>query len=320
MMYGCALASGFLSSVFSVTAPSLFVHGVVIPLHDHTAGLRCATLRYDCPLPIHRKRYAFQPSSQSDLRCALMVLASSPRVAGGDDAVTGVTLKMAFDSSDVWGVADLSETKSERFTSPESLDMVHRLRRESCAVLVGRGTVERDNCTLTVRRVELGDGKSQPVRVVVDPSLTLIGGEYAILRDDLPTIIYHLKNETSKAMQSDSVTLVEIIQPDNNDGKKSLISPSNIVKDLSSRGLRHIMVEGGPATARAFLDARVVDRAILVRAPMKFGIPLPAEMDESTLTRAGLEIIGTTRMGGDTIEYWTLNGSPWPNPHLHLWP
>jgi len=43
-------------------------------------------------------------------------------------------------------------------------------------------------------------------------------------------------------------------------------------------------------------------------------------MDESTLTRAGLEIIGTTRMGGDTIEYWTLNGSPWPNPHLHLWP
>ena len=60
----------------------------------------------------------------------------------GDEAeiegVTGVTLKMAFDSSDAWGVADLSETKSERFTSPESLDMVHRLRRESSAILVGR--------------------------------------------------------------------------------------------------------------------------------------------------------------------------------------
>ena len=35
-----------------------------------------------------------------------------------DEVVTGVTLKMAFDSSEVWGVADISETKSELFTSP----------------------------------------------------------------------------------------------------------------------------------------------------------------------------------------------------------
>ena len=318
-MYGCKLSSSFLSLVLPVTT-ALIVPGVVISLHDHPVGLRCANSRFNCPLPSQRKRYAYRPSLHFNRQISSMVLASNSRIADEDGAVTGVTLKMAFDSSDVWGVADLSETKSKRFTSPESLDMVHRLRRESCAILVGRGTVERDNCTLTVRRVELGDGKTQPVRVVIDPSLSLIGGEYAILRDNLPTIIYHLQNGTTKATPSESLTFVEITQPDNNDGKKSLISPSNIVKDLASRGLQHIMVEGGPATALGFLDARVVDRAILVRAPIIFDIPVPAEIDESTLARAGLELIGTTKLGGDTIEYWTLNGSPWPNLNFHLWP
>jgi riboflavin biosynthesis pyrimidine reductase len=243
--------------------------------------------------------------------------------------VNGVTLKMAFDSSTTWGVADLSETKSERFTSPESLDMVHRLRSKSCAVLVGRGTVERDNCTLTVRRgVELGQGKCQPVRVVIDPSLRLIndGQEYAILNDGLPTIIYHVQQSdvsTKARQQNNSITVVELTQPDNEniDGRgNALISPTTIVIDLANRGLHHIMVEGGPATARAFLDACVVDRAILVRAPIKFNIPVPAGMNESTLLEAGLNLIGTGSMGGDTIEYWTRNGLPWPTSQLNLWP
>ena len=80
------------------------------------------------------------------------------------------------------------------------------------------------------------------------------------------------------------------------------------------------MVEGGPATAKAFLEARVVDRAILVRAPIEFEMPVPAEMDENTLKRAGLQMIGTTEMGGDTVEYWTKNGSPWPAEELRVWP
>ena len=237
-----------------------------------------------------------------------------------DEVVKGVTLKMAFDSSDVWGVADLSETKSERFTSPESLDMVHRLRRESDAVLVGRGTVERDDCSLTVRRVELGDGKNQPVRVVVDPTLSISGGEYTLLNDELPTIVYHLDYERSKASPSDYVTFVGLKPSTYADGSRSSISPSQIIKDLKSRGLKHVMVEGGPATARSFLEARIVDRAILVRAPIEFQIPVSAEMDANTLKRAGLQLIGTEVMGGDNVEYWTQGGLPWPKSELSMWP
>jgi riboflavin biosynthesis pyrimidine reductase len=237
-----------------------------------------------------------------------------------DVVVTGVTLKMAFDSSDVWGVANLSETKSERFTSSESLDLVHRLRRESCAVLVGRGTVEKDDCTLTVRRVELGDGKLQPVRVVIDPTLSLIGGNYSLLKDGFPTIIYHLQTKSLIEAPNENVILVGL-EPSNDEcGCKSFISPATVVKDMNARGFRHIMVEGGPATASAFLKAGVVDRALLVRAPIKFEKPMPAMMDESTLEAAGLHMIGTAVVGGDKIEYWTRHGLDWPNQQIQMWP
>eukprot|EP00986_Skeletonema_menzelii_P003445 scaffold1049_cov152-Skeletonema_menzelii.AAC.16 len=242
--------------------------------------------------------------------------------------VTGVTLKMAFDSSPAWGVADLSETKSERFTSPESLDMVHRLRRESSAVLVGRGTVEFDDCSLSVRHVELGEGQEQPVRVVLDPSLSLVGGDYAIFNDGLRTIIYYSKTAVQNnyvslpSSSDDCVTFVQLTQSDTEDSNDMLsLSPSQVIQDLSARGLTHIMVEGGPATARAFLHDGVVDRAILVRAPVQFQMPVRALMDEDTMKTAGLNMIGTTEMGGDVVEYWTREGLEWPNPdNLSSWP
>ena len=105
------------------------------------------------------------------------------------------------------------------------------------------------------------------------------------------------------------------------DGSRSSISPTQVIKDLKRRGLQHIMVEGGPATARSFLEARAVDRAILVRAPIVFEIPISAEMDENTLKRAGLELIGTATMGDDTVEYYTKDGEPWPSDdELSMWP
>lgn len=239
-------------------------------------------------------------------------------------AVTGVTLKMAFDSSPEWGVAETSPT-SERFTSPQSLDMVHRLRRESSAVLVGRGTVERDNCSLTVRRVEISG--EQPIRVVLDPGLKLLDGDrdYAILKDGIGTIIYHsFENDVRADSLSDAVTLVKLEQhnvSDNLDNKQeSTISPAEIIQNLSRRGLKHLMVEGGPNTAIQFLDAKLIDRAILVRAPVQFKAPIPAGFNEKKLEEAGLVMIGTELMGGDSVEYWVREGMKWPTPELSSWP
>lgn len=51
------------------------------------------------------------------------------------------------------------------------------------------------------------------------------------------------------------------------------------------RGVRHVLVEGGPTTARGFLSERLVDRAIIVRAPVEFAHPVPSNIDNETLKR-----------------------------------
>jgi hypothetical protein len=76
-----------------------------------------------------------------------------------------VTLKLATDQQ---GAVDDLSNASYRFSSPESLDAVHRLRRASDAVLVGVNTVLRDDPSLTVRRVPLSPLSRQPLRVVLD--------------------------------------------------------------------------------------------------------------------------------------------------------
>jgi riboflavin-specific deaminase-like protein len=237
--------------------------------------------------------------------------------------IKGVTLKMAFDTA--YAVADASEQKSERFTSPESLDMVHKLRRWSDAVLVGRGTVERDNCTLTVRRCPLLPNKeTQPVRVVIDPNLKILSsekGEYSMLNDGHPVLIYHddsIDTEKYKPLISsnDNVDIVKL--PPQSDLSSSLSSSPNlsvesIVEDLYSKNIHHIMVEGGPATAIQFLDGKLVDRAIIVRAPVTFIEPVPSGISNDMLIEAGLILIKVESSGDDMIEYWSRGGASWPS-------
>lgn len=257
------------------------------------------------------------------------------------DGVTGVTLKMAFDSSPAWAVADLAEVQSERFTCDASLDLVHRLRRISDCVLVGRSTVEQDDCTLTVRRVPLLEGRGQPVRVVIDPTLRVMkppelgeagGGSgadagYAMLRDGLPAVIYHSGRSVQPGSPpvSDAVTLVDLSSshpPKHEGGKRfcDFIAPSAVLSDLAARGIQHVMVEGGPATALAFLNGKTVDRAIIIRAPVSFGVPVHSDISEKVLERAGLKEIGTRPCGEDVVHYWTRPGMPWPTEDLMDWP
>ena len=231
--------------------------------------------------------------------------------------ITGVTLKIALDQQS--GVVDLSETKVERFTSPESLDMVHRLRVDCDAVLVGRNTVEVDDCTLTVRRVPLPSHREQPVRVIVDPKLTLLKHrkEYKIFTDGLPTLVYHaVEYPPSLAEKYPNVTLC--YSKPNADTHQ--LDPKLLIQDLSSRGIHHVMVEGGVATAKSFLQAGTVDRAIVVTAPIKFQQPLLSNMNDEILQTSGLNLVASSMQGVDEVEYWSRPNLQWPADPPCAWP
>jgi len=247
-----------------------------------------------------------------------------------NENVKGVTLKIAFDSSTAGndyygGVADASEEKSERFTSPESLDMVHRLRAVSDCVVVGRSTVEYDNCTLTVRRVPLLPGRPQPFRVIIDPQLKTWTdkNKYSIFNDGFKTLLYHCKAPKEGSYNSESTSNTETVYIPPNLGTESSsprLSMKTVIEDLKNRGIEHIMVEGGPATARSFIEEGLVNRAMIVKAPVKFKDPIPSNISQDMLTKSGLEFLGEYSCGKDTIECWSHNGAPWPLPELQDWP
>ena len=249
--------------------------------------------------------------------------------------VTGVTLKIAFDKN--YAVADASEFKSTRFTSPPSLDLVHQLRRNSDCVLVGKGTVIRDDCTLTVRRVALFPNKRQPARVILDSNLDILqarpppaaaAGEkkpFALLQDGFDVIVYHscpLLESHREAMASNPhLTLVQL-HKGGADGTHTHMSPMDIVQDLQSREIHHIMVEGGPATAITFLQesTRIVDRAIIIRAPVAFIDPVVSNINNDMLKDAGLVLLEERSVGDDVVEYWVKEGEDWPTVSVADWP
>ena len=248
---------------------------------------------------------------------------------------TGVTLKIAFDSQG--GVADLSTEKSERFTCPESLDMVHRLRRVSDAVLVGRSTVEIDDCTLTVRRVPTQKGK-QPVRVIIDAQLNIQLDQFQIAKDGFETIVVHVLTDDADTIAADiegeiddgyyvkttnkaypNVTFLGV-PPISQQGKLR-VSARRICEILRNEfDIHHVMVEGGPNTAGQFLKEGIVDRVIFVRAPVVFKDPLLSNISPTILKQAGLELIGSYKSGVDTIDCYSRPDIHWPCTPISLWP
>ena len=71
-------------------------------------------------------------------------------------------------------------------------------------------------------------------------------------------------------------------------------------------------MEGGPATALQFLREGVVDRAIMIRAPVTFIEPVLSNMSNQVLKDAGLVLLSSMSCGDDIVEYWSKNGNDWP--------
>lgn len=151
-------------------------------------------------------------------------------------------------------------------TGPEDIERLHRVRAIVDAVLVGAGTVEADDPELTVRRV---DGEN-PVRVVLDPSGRLESNRRIFNDGQAHTIVVH----HDESVGSERVGEAEIL-------KIPGTSPHNIdlevlLKKLSLRGLRRILVEGGGLTVSRFLQAGLLDRLHVTVAPLLIGSGRPS--------------------------------------------
>lgn len=150
--------------------------------------------------------------------------------------------------------------ESKYISGSHALDHLHRLRAAVDAVLVGVGTVLADDPLLNVRRVE---GQS-PARIVIDPSGRLDPNARCLADDGARRLVLRLPG-TERALP-DGIEAYAV-QGDA-DGR---LAPHTILAALRAAGLNRILVEGGPATLAAFLEAGALDRLHVVVSPVILG-------------------------------------------------
>lgn len=152
-----------------------------------------------------------------------------------------VTLKTAITLD---GQAAARDGSSQWITSPAARDDAHRLRSQSDAVMVGAGTVLKDNPDLSVRLP--GYDGPQPVPVVIAGTRPFPNDLRVVERNALVF---------SPAKRDLDTEVVVIESGDHVDLQEALI-------ELGSRGIVDLLVEGGPILADSLLEARLIDRCV----------------------------------------------------------
>lgn len=202
-----------------------------------------------------------------------------------------------------------ADASSRWVTSAESRADVHRLRAEADAVVVGSGTARADDPHLAVRDIA---GAVQPLRVVVDTGATAVRPGARVLDDAAPTLIAvaddadttHLKAAGPGGEPVDVVRLPR-------DGRG--LSVPALLAALHARGVRSVLLEGGPTLAGAFVAAGAVDKVVGYLAPVLLGAG-PAALGDAGITTIAralrLRMTETVRVGPDLRVTATLERGP----------
>jgi 5-amino-6-(5-phosphoribosylamino)uracil reductase/diaminohydroxyphosphoribosylaminopyrimidine deaminase/5-amino-6-(5-phosphoribosylamino)uracil reductase len=163
---------------------------------------------------------------------------------------------------------------SRWISGPESLRFAHELRAGHDAIMVGVGTVCRDDPRLTVRLVPGRD----PLRVVVDSTLRT-PPTAAVLADGAAAgtvlaVTERAPAERCAAMRALGATVLAL--PAGADGRVDL---GALLAALRGRGGGSVMAEGGAGLITALLRARLVDRLAVCVAPKLLGAGIEAVGD-----------------------------------------
>lgn len=135
-------------------------------------------------------------------------------------------------------------------TGPAARRLAHRLRADCDAVLVGIGTVLADDPALTSH----GAGKD-PLRVVLDRRLRT-PRVAQLLRGEPKTLIFTASSKTLPG--------AETVRLKTSGGRLPL---KPILAELARRGVRRLLIEGGPTVHASFLRENLVDEARVFIAP-----------------------------------------------------
>ncbi|WP_423791938.1 2,5-diamino-6-(ribosylamino)-4(3H)-pyrimidinone 5'-phosphate reductase [Methanocaldococcus indicus] len=150
-----------------------------------------------------------------------------------------------------------------RISCEEDLIRVHKIREKVDGIMVGIGTVLKDNPRLTVHKIK---SNKNPVRIVVDSKLR-IPLNARVLNKEAKTIIATTeKADKEKLKELSKIENVEVIIC----GKEK-VDLKKLMEELYKRGIKSILLEGGGTLNWGMFKEGLVDEVSVYIAPMIFG-------------------------------------------------
>ena len=155
-----------------------------------------------------------------------------------------------------------------RISGENDLKRVHQIRKEVDGIMVGIGTVLKDDPRLTVHKIN-AKREDNPIRIVVDSNLR-IPLNARILNNDAKTIIATTSDNSPEKIEKieklKEYESVEIIQV----GSKK-VDLKKLMNILYEKGIKKILLEGGGTLNWGMFKENLVDEVSVYIAPKIFG-------------------------------------------------
>jgi diaminohydroxyphosphoribosylaminopyrimidine deaminase/5-amino-6-(5-phosphoribosylamino)uracil reductase len=152
---------------------------------------------------------------------------------------------------------------SQWISSEASREVVHQLRGRMDAVIIGRGTAVADDPLLTVRP----PGPRTPLRVVVTSRGELPAGcQLLKTAADVPLLVTAGPEATHADLASLEDAGCQLLRIQNTDN-----TIDELLKELGTRQMTNVLVEGGSQLLGAFRDGDHVDEVHVFMAPKLVG-------------------------------------------------
>lgn len=152
---------------------------------------------------------------------------------------------------------------SKWITSEEARHDVHQLRNEHMAILAGVNTVIADNPELTTR---IANGRN-PIRIILDSTLKIPLDRKVITDKLADTWIFTSENfdtEKKSLLESMGISVFPTSGPKH-------VNPKEVLKILGEKGISSLLIEGGGTINAAFLESKLIDKAVIYIAPKLIG-------------------------------------------------
>ena len=192
-----------------------------------------------------------------------------------------------------------SRGESQWITGSKARTAVHTLRNSIDALLVGRGTVEKDNPSLDCRI----RGGRNPYRVIVDSSLNIPIKAKVLHCNDGKTIVATTNQASKNKIAKIEKLGCRVLTVKD---KNSRVSLQHLMQELGKLEITSVMIEGGSSISASALQSRIVHKVMFFSAPKIIGgadsIPSIGGKSPGRLSHAlGLKDLRITNIGDDVL-------------------